>query len=177
MQVILQAAEQVLRRDPAASMEQIAAAAGVARTTVHRRFVNRDALIEALRQWVTSEFARAFDAARPQTAPPLIALYQVTANLLQVKVDWGFALSRMQASTSTSGDDSEVHQRCRALFRRALDESVLRPGIDTDWAARVFLSLLHASVYEGQQGGDTDALATRIVDTLLQGLGSKGISG
>ena len=45
---ILQAAERVLRHDPTASLGQIAAAAGVTRTTVHRRFANRQVLIAAL---------------------------------------------------------------------------------------------------------------------------------
>lgn len=48
MRAILEAAEKVLAEDPGAPMEQIAEAAGLARTTVHRRFANRQALIEAL---------------------------------------------------------------------------------------------------------------------------------
>ncbi|MDG4862728.1 helix-turn-helix domain containing protein, partial [Streptomyces sp. T-3] len=48
VRVILEAAERVLAADPAASMEHIAEAAGVARTTVHRRFANRQALVDAL---------------------------------------------------------------------------------------------------------------------------------
>ena len=45
---ILAAAERVFAEDAAASMEQIAEAAGLTRTTVHRRFANRQALLEAL---------------------------------------------------------------------------------------------------------------------------------
>ncbi|MGW0436862.1 helix-turn-helix domain-containing protein [Micromonospora sp. NPDC003197] len=48
VRAILEAAERVLAEEPGASMEQIAAAAGVARTTIHRRFANRQALIDAL---------------------------------------------------------------------------------------------------------------------------------
>ncbi|WP_405163168.1 hypothetical protein OG203_44070 [Nocardia sp. NBC_01499] len=48
MQAILAAAEYVLSADPTAPMEQIAVAA---RTTVHRRFATRAALINELTGW------------------------------------------------------------------------------------------------------------------------------
>jgi serine phosphatase RsbU (regulator of sigma subunit) len=46
---ILEAASRMLERSPSASLADIAAAAGVARSTVHRRFPTRDALIAAVR--------------------------------------------------------------------------------------------------------------------------------
>jgi serine phosphatase RsbU (regulator of sigma subunit) len=45
---ILDAAERMLERSPSATLADIAAAAGVARSTLHRRFPNRDALLAAL---------------------------------------------------------------------------------------------------------------------------------
>jgi AcrR family transcriptional regulator len=39
---------QVFAQDADASMEQVAEAAGLTRITVHRRFANRQALLEAL---------------------------------------------------------------------------------------------------------------------------------
>ena len=45
---ILDAAERMLERSPSATLADIAAAAGVARSTLHRRFSNRDALLAAL---------------------------------------------------------------------------------------------------------------------------------
>jgi AcrR family transcriptional regulator len=45
---ILDAAERILERSPSATLTDIAAAAGVARSTLHRRFPNRDALLAAL---------------------------------------------------------------------------------------------------------------------------------
>jgi AcrR family transcriptional regulator len=45
---ILDAAERMLERSPSATLADIAAAAGVARSTLHRRFPNRDALLGAL---------------------------------------------------------------------------------------------------------------------------------
>ena len=47
---ILDAAGRMLARSPSATMADIAAAAGVSRSTLHRRFQNRDQLVAALRQ-------------------------------------------------------------------------------------------------------------------------------
>ncbi|MFD2460371.1 TetR/AcrR family transcriptional regulator, partial [Amycolatopsis samaneae] len=174
VRTILEAAERVLSADPAASMEQIAAAAGVARTTVHRRFATRDALIDELTGWAAQRFGDAVDRARPETAPPLVALYQVTANVLEVKIGWGFAMDR-----AFSGDPqvAEVHtgvrERCDRLFVRARDAGVIRADADLDWARRVYYALIHEATLRPEPA-DTDALATLVVDTLLRGIGAGG---
>ena len=46
---ILSAAERILEQSPSATLTDIAAAAGVARSTLHRRFASRDELIAAVR--------------------------------------------------------------------------------------------------------------------------------
>lgn len=47
---ILDAAERLLEQSPSATLADIAAAAGVARSTLHRRFASRDDLIAAVRE-------------------------------------------------------------------------------------------------------------------------------
>ncbi|MFG1968698.1 TetR/AcrR family transcriptional regulator [Nonomuraea fuscirosea] len=170
MRTILEAAERVLSRNPAASMEQIAEAAGVARTTVHRRFASREALVEAMARWATQKFAEAVDAASPENAPPLVALYQVTANVLRVKIDWGFTMRVMDADPEAGRVHADISERCDRLLIRARDAGVLRADADLDWTKRVFYALLHeAAAYRDE---DPDALATRVVDTLLRGAGT-----
>ena len=71
---ILGAARTVLGERSDASMEDIAAAAGVSRQTVYAHFPSRDALIAALLQAVGTETIAAMDAASLDTAPPAQAL-------------------------------------------------------------------------------------------------------
>ncbi|MFH8492104.1 TetR/AcrR family transcriptional regulator [Streptomyces longisporoflavus] len=182
IRAILEASERVLAANPAATMEQLAKAAGVARTTVHRRFATRDALLDELTGWAARQFADAVDAARPDAAPPLVALYQVTANVLRVKTDWSFSMNRATENTHPEADriHAEVSATCVRLFRRAREAGVLRPDIDLDWTRRVYYALIHEAAKEGAEGerGDADALATRVVDTLLRGAGdASGLGG
>jgi AcrR family transcriptional regulator len=172
---ILAAAERVLGVHPAATMEQIAEAAGVARTTIHRRFATREALLDALALWAARQFQEAVDAARPESTPPLVALYQVTANVLRVKLNWGFAMSApAPAGSEIERAHAEVLDRCDHLFQRAREAGVLRPDTDLEWARRVYYALIHEVAHGDRDSDDFDALATRVVDTVLRGFGTDG---
>lgn len=174
VQAILEAAERVLSTDPTASMEQIAAAAGVARTTVHRRFATRDALIDELTSWAALRFDDAVRRARPETVPPLVALYQATANVLEVKIGWGFAMSRApSADPQVAAVHDGVREQCDRLLLRARDAGVLRADVDPDWTRRVYYALIHEATQQPEPT-DTDMLATLVVDTLLRGAGAHG---
>jgi len=173
VRTILAAAERVLRKDPAATIEQIAAEAGVARTTVHRRFATREALIEALGAWATRQFADAIDSSRPEQLPPLVALYQVTVNVLEVKISWGYGMGRPAGADPESDRiRAEILARCDQLFRRAQQAGLLRPDVDLDWLRRVYYVLIGEAV-EGDGAGRSPAeLATLVMDTLLRGAGA-----
>lgn len=170
--LILEAAERVLSADPTASIEQIAEAAGVARTTVHRRFANRQALLDALAETAVEQLHAAIDAARPETTPPLVALYQATANVLRTKISWRFALDQPAAPGSAAADGQQrMVQRCLELLRRLRDQGVIDAETDLDWTRRVYYSLIGEALHGDDADTDPDILADRIVDTLLHGAG------
>lgn len=71
---ILNAARVVLGERPDASMEDIAATAGVTRQTVYAHFPSRDALVTALVETAAAEYTALLDDADLDTAPPAEAL-------------------------------------------------------------------------------------------------------
>lgn len=172
MRLILEAAERVLAADPAASVEQIADAAGVARTTVHRRFTSRQALLDALAGTAVQRVAAAIEAARPDVVPPLVALHLVTSNVLRVKAGWRFALSGpAPPGSALARGQEQIVRRSHELFRHARDRGLLAEHADPEWVRRVHFALIGEALRDDEE--DPDVLAARIVDTLLHGLGAR----
>src|SRR4051794_25854489 len=71
---VLDAAIELLGRRPEASMEEIAAAAGVVRQTVYAHYPSRRALLDAVTQRLTGEVAVALSAVDVDTGPAAAAL-------------------------------------------------------------------------------------------------------
>ncbi|NUS73157.1 MAG: helix-turn-helix transcriptional regulator [Corynebacteriales bacterium] len=176
VRVIIEAAEKVLSEHPGATMEQIAKAAGVSRTTVHRHFASREFLEERMVELAWQQVAEAVEAARPRTAPPLVALHQATTNVLKVKANWGFALNRSAPPNQMiTALQDEVFANCDIGLRRAQEAGVIDQRIDLEWARGVYFALITLSL-QNNDNGDPDSRAATIVDTLLRGIGDRGDS-
>ena len=71
---ILEATTELIATDPGASMERVAAAAGVSRATLYHHFHSRDALMDTLTDQSIGEVTAALAAARPAEGPALDAM-------------------------------------------------------------------------------------------------------
>ena len=170
---ILEVAEEVLSKDPAATLEKIAAAAEVARTTVYRRFATREALIDAMSELAMMEVERAIDEGRPETAPPMVAFHEITANLIEIKSGWRFTMNQAHALHGTAAKIHErIYDKCMRLLERAQASGAVRPEVDLAWARGAYHALIEQAFRErAETGGDPDALAERLIDTLFNGIG------
>lgn len=81
---ILDAAATVLPTSPAASLGDIAAAAGVGRSTLHRYFPERSELLRALAMHIHALSNAAIDRAEPSRGEPLDALRRVVETQLDL---------------------------------------------------------------------------------------------
>ncbi|MEU5691896.1 helix-turn-helix domain-containing protein [Actinosynnema sp. NPDC020468] len=173
VRTILEAAEKVLAANPTASLEQVAEAAGVARTTVHRRFANRQALVDAMVHNVFAQLDEVIAACRPETAPPLVALHGVTASVLRVKLGWPFAMTEsFTPGARWSEGQRALAERCVALLRRAQADGLVAAEADLGWTCQVYYALIGEAAHHTDET-DPEVMAAKVVDTLLHGVGPR----
>ncbi|MEU4694719.1 TetR/AcrR family transcriptional regulator [Actinoplanes sp. NPDC023714] len=140
-QAILDAAITVFARNPAAPLGDVAVAAGVGRTTLHRYYADRAELIVALRSEALSRLSAARERARigDDTAGDAVR------RLGQEYFDLGDVLSLLfneQVSfDSPEGCDPEFS----AMVARGHADGTIDPSLPADWVQ----SLLWAQLYAG----------------------------
>jgi AcrR family transcriptional regulator len=170
---ILEAAEHVFAADPSATLEAVAKAAGVARTTVHRRFSSRDELLDALVDVLNAKLREAVAGANVETAPALVALYQLTVATLDLKVDWRASWQFVDlGSDGARGISPDNIAALDFLLQRSLNAGLVRPGIDLRWARNVYMALIHEAATVRPDDESASEWANLIMQTLLSGVGN-----
>lgn len=160
---ILDAAMTVLADNTTAPLSEVAAAAGVGRSTLHRYFPERTDLIRELALYVHVLSTAAIEEAEPDCGPPLDALRRV----VECQLDLGpIALyiytdplinadAEMKAHLDT-GDEIIAEM----LGKVSTQPATAPPG----WARRVFWSLLMAGYQAAKEDGTPKH---RIVDAIM----------
>ena len=93
-EAILRAAAEVLAEDPAASMDDVAARAGVGRATMYRHVTGRADLLHQLASWALASATRAVEEARIDDGAADAALRRVLDGLAVESVGFRFGESR-----------------------------------------------------------------------------------
>lgn len=163
---ILEAAMSVLAENPAAPLSDIATAAGVGRSTLHRHYAERSDLIRALAVHVHALSTAAIEEAEPSCGPAIAALRRV----VECQLDLGpvflyvyhepavMADPELRAHLDT-GDEAIVEVLTRVSTERAMTP----PG----WARRVFWALLDAGAEAAREDGTP---RHQIVDAIIASL-------
>ncbi|MGW2354568.1 TetR/AcrR family transcriptional regulator [Actinacidiphila glaucinigra] len=169
---VLHAGARLLAEDPGASMAAIALAAGVDRTTVHRRFANREALLSAVFQAKLDSAERVLDEARLVESPLPVALHRYLEGIIPVSREWPVDMRlMMQKDPAARARREEQSARLDAFIRRALDEGYLRAGVNAAWA-RTILDELVDTVAHRFPDLEPPQAADLVAATLLNGLGA-----
>lgn len=162
---ILRSAKEILATQPNASVEDVAAAAGVSRQTVYAHFRTRDALLSAVIDDITGEAVAAMDAARLDEGPAADALLRLLDASWRTLRRYPRLLAA--AATMTTQDTDADHDRHRAVFDH-LDRVLARgqrtgefaDDVDRAWLATAVVTLGHAAGDAVRTGALTPAAAT-----------------
>jgi AcrR family transcriptional regulator len=143
---ILDAAVRVLAENSAASLGEVAAAAGVGRTTVHRYFPERADLLAAL----TADLLERVEVATARARLDDGTAVQALERLCQAYFDLGegMLLSFNEPQLFRNKEWEEESESDRALLRvveRGHVEGTIDPALPAQWVQNVLWSLLYSA--------------------------------
>ncbi|MFF7052262.1 TetR/AcrR family transcriptional regulator [Streptomyces griseorubiginosus] len=136
-----------LLRDPDASMEQIARAAGVVRRTVYGHFPNRETLVGTLVDGAVEAVAAAHAAGREGTEDLAQALAGSVLAVWEVADRYRILVALAQRSVTVQGIQERlapVRAASTELLRRGLDEGVFVSPLPAPALAHVHEQMLFA---------------------------------
>ncbi|MEU5883014.1 TetR/AcrR family transcriptional regulator [Spirillospora sp. NPDC047279] len=172
---ILSAAARVLARDRSATLADIAAAADVGRSTLHRYYADRDVLVQAVVEDSLAVLQEATEGAGLDQGPPADALRRLVAALVDVGDRalflWGDP--RVLEGYPTAGDpDCEpVDDPMIELIERGQAEGAFDPGVSAQWIQHVVWGLIYTGAEDAAYGRiPRHGVAQLVIRTLENGI-------
>jgi TetR/AcrR family transcriptional regulator, mexCD-oprJ operon repressor len=177
---ILDAAALVFfRQGTAASIDDVADAAGVGRATVYRYFPNRDALLHALLRDALEEMALRLGEAEIDRVPVPEAVARAARALVAASRKYAFLAQEAEhvvaaggagGADGAGGVDELLGTPIRTLMRRGIDDGTLRPDCNERELSRLFGGLIQAAVQmTAQDGVGVERAAAMVSAVFLDG--------
>ena len=168
---VLTIGARLLAEDPSASIAAIAAAAGVDRRTVYRRFASREELLTAVYAARLDAVEEAVEAARLAEAPVAVALHRYVEGIIEVNRKWPVEPTRMLAEETIRDRRRRMIAQVDIFLQRATDEGLLRADLPPGWVSVVLPQVLLRAAQDLPDLSAAQA-ADVVVDTLLRGIGA-----
>ncbi|MFJ9412067.1 TetR/AcrR family transcriptional regulator [Streptomyces sp. NPDC101393] len=169
LDAVLQTGARLLASDPGTSIAAIAAAAGVDRRTVYRRFDTREALLTAIHAAKLDACEQALAQARPAEAPVAVALHRYAEGIITVARRWPVDLQQVR-DDAVAARFRQLIEQLDAFMARAVREGVLRPGLPDRWARSLLTHLTHLASHEMPELTPAQG-ADMVARSLINGLG------
>ena len=161
-------------------MERIAEAAGVGRTTLHRHFRSREALIRAIAMDAIWDCEAATREARLDEGSAREATGRLFEALIPVGERYHFLLAEAQLEEDPELSEAEerISGPIKDLIERGKGDGTFRPDVPTAWILSAMGALLFAA-WEGVRDGDLAPRETPrlVTETLFSGLAGRERSG
>lgn len=172
LDLILEAATRVFtQRGRAASMQDVAAEAGVGRATLYRYARSREELVAALQRRAIQRVVAQLEAADLEQVGPAEALERLVRALLTA-VD-GFEFLTSEAMEL---DEAEVHETLGApivaVLTRCREAGLLRDDLPLEFQARALGGLCHAAGLSSRQDPTPRDWAGLVLTTFVSGSGT-----
>lgn len=144
---LLDTAVGVLLRTPAASLGEVAAAAGVSRTTLHSRWPTRQALLVALAHDALDRLERAYALARLNEGSVRDALGRVITETLPLGPRVAFLLRErsLDVEADLNHRYETVDQPLLDLVERGQRDGALRTDLPAWWLTSALVSMTYAA--------------------------------
>ena len=170
---ILEGAARIFaRQGDQANMNDVAAAAGVARATVYRYFPNREALLDALAQATVSDVDARLASARIDEVPPEEGIARVVRALVDVG-DSFVLLARERRRSDPEQFERRLARPLRRLFERGQAGGDIRDDITSARLTESLIGLIVGVLTSSPSLRREDMTAT-ITGLFLDGARARG---
>lgn len=147
---ILEAGIAVLAANPGASIAEIAAKAGVSRSTFHRYFSDKAAFRAAAHTLATDEWGDAINRARLSEGTGFEAYRRLCTELmdsLPALIWWMSTAGSEDTPADEDGPDDETDQHIAEALRRGHQDGTIDPQLSVEWISNSVWAMLFAVYY------------------------------
>jgi AcrR family transcriptional regulator len=169
-QAIIDAAIAVLGKNLSASLGEVATAADVGRTTLHRYYPERSDLIKAIKAESVLRLHRATERARLDEGTGAEALHRLCEEYFELGDVLSLVFSDQQFLTEADWcgvDTSE--DRFKAMVSRGHDDGSIDPDLPASWLENVLWSQLYSAWSYAAESGDSRHHVLRLTLRTLMG--------
>jgi len=169
---ILEAAFQVFNERPAASLEDVAKAAGVGRATLHRHFSSRSDLMLALANTATTELNEAIEIAvtdaKSHTEGLRLAL---VAMIPLASRQWFLMHEKLDEDPQLLASYEKDLEELKTSIEAAKGEGTFAPDVPATWILEAYQALIYSAWTMVRDGECTSRQAAELAwRTLVNGL-------
>ena len=170
---ILEAAARALVDQGAhASMNEVAAEAGIARATVYRYFPSRQALLDALAELAVNDAGARLASARIDQVPVEEGITRAVRALVDVG-DYFVVLARERVKPDTEQFDRHLATPLKRLMEHGQRSGAIRDDLPTSWLTESLVGLVVTVLLARPTMGQEDTIAA-IASLFVDGIRARG---